>query len=298
MLILLLISISIALLLVPLTAVSGQQNGRPIFGVTREGTSNSRTEVINYTRKTESSSMLHQRHFPPLTSMDPNGCAPLAAAGILTYYAQWFPALVQGHTVFSAGGGFHSNGPAINNAVLPQLTNDMGGTANGVTVPRLQSGLSAYCSRFGFRTQYVTSMRRNTFLGITVSNNFCFELYRQQIYARRPVLLAADRWHTMGFGNSVPNSARMNYTYRTSQRAHGMVGYGYRLVHYYRMETFRVADPVWYNPFRTRQETREVRFRTDQLLMVAAGGLHTNSVLIDANYHFRAFDAFGVWVGR
>jgi len=285
---------------IPLAAVQNNAEARVYAGsgggICWVGRSN--REYVHYTRRVDNAVSIDDKGFPVLRTSTTRGCGPIAGGGILAFYSQWFPNLVPGHQIVAVTADgrrrFTGQTAALNQAI-DQLSRDMGAVNNGVTIAGFQSGLATYVNRAGLRIQYHNTMHTNRFLGIPISRSFCFATYQQQIRAGRPVLIAVDRWHATIIA-SMAGRLQITSMYPRDTRGHALVGNGYRIIHYYRNETVSVADPVWFNPFRRRQEIREVRFRTDKFI-IAAEGLG-GITYVNINGHFRATDAFGVWIGR
>jgi hypothetical protein len=257
-----------------------------------------RREQITYSRKVDTRFSFHMS-FPEF-DVSPQGCGPNAAAMVLAYYAQWFPNLTPGHPptrVMPSGTRIFSfDTPAVNQ-IRGTLATDMRVVNGGVTPTNFRNGLATYNTRTGFRTIYTPVVNRSTFLGVQTSISLDFEAYRRELYSGRPVLIGVNRWHTVALSTS-GNSDSLRFTYPRSTQGHALVGYGYRIVHYYRVEPVRIADPVWYNPFRVRVENREVRFRSEQFILAGTGSPNGSNAMINLNYSFRIDDAFSIWIGR
>ena len=247
-------------------------------------------EEVEYTRKVDSI-FFFEGELPQYNYGGPNGgkaCALNATANIIGYYDKWYPQLIPNFTSYF----FYSNGQlgynfqnAAVSAMMYDLIDVMGNVANGYTVSQVKNGLVAYTSGKGLFAAYSSVMQ---------SGSFSFDKYVYEMSVGRPVFLGLSQYHMAEIGTS-GNTDYLGYSYPLTNDNHAMVGYGYRIIQYYRLETKLVWSPTLLNPFRYITVTEEVNFRNETFLMVQEGDA---LCYLNINHSFNAFDAFGVWIGN
>jgi hypothetical protein len=253
-------------------------------------TASALTEAIPYSFKTDTGNV----YIPGVKGGGDIPCAPLAGTILVDFYSRQFPELVPttiGINIFTRE---QVSGPNIFKTAeeLTRLmqTRPDGGTLQG----NFAIGLRAYVEQRGFRINYHSApMQTTRTMMFFTQSVFCFDGYISEINAGRPVAISARHLNTVRI---TENAGFDMQTLRRHSQGHKTIGYGYRVIKYYRAEMTTVRTPTMFNPFATSTVMTNTLVRTSRFLIISEA--FDEHIYMNIDRDIDIADAFGVSIFR